>query len=96
MLRGMVGPRRNDTMRMIALAGAFAAVGIGMFAGGVVEVAHGHVSRSLPLLLIPVLWIGFAVLIFPGKRQVRSMLDNISVLLRDVTQLLDATSTFPD
>jgi len=83
-------------MRVVVVAAGFAAAGIGMFAGGVAEVAQGHFSRSLPLLLFPVLWIGFVVLIFPGKRQVRWTLDNISVLLQDVTQLLDATSTFPE
>lgn len=96
MLRGSVGPQRNDTMRTVAIAAVLATIGIGMFAGGVAEVAHGHFSRSLPLLLIPFPWIGLAVLIFPGKRQVRSMLENISGLLQEVTQVLDATSTFPD
>jgi hypothetical protein len=83
-------------MRTVAIAAVFAAAGIGMFAGGVAEVAHGHFSGSLPLLLIPFVWIGVAVLIFQGKRQVRSMLENISDLLQEVTQVLGATSTFPD
>jgi len=69
---------------------------MGIFAGGVADFATGHFARSLPFLLIPIGWIFFAIMAFPGKRMVRSLLEKISALLQDVTQLLDATSAFPD
>jgi hypothetical protein len=97
MLRGTVGPTRNNAMTMLAIAAIFATIGVGIFVGGVVDFTHGHFVHSLPLLLFPLAWIAFAVFIIaPNKRAVRVMLENISELLQDVTKLLDATSTFLD
>ena len=84
-------------MTMLAVAAIFATIGVGIFVGGVVDFAHGHFVHSLPLVLFPLGWIAFAVFIIaPNKRAVQVMLENISALLQDVTELLDATFTFLD
>ena len=97
MLRGTVGPMRNNAMTMPAVAAIFAIPGIGLFVAGVVDFAHGNFVHSLPLVLFPLGWIAFAIFIIaPNKHAVRAMLENISALLQDVTGLLDATFTFLD
>jgi hypothetical protein len=96
-LRGTVGPARNNAPTMLAFAAIFATIGVGLFVGGVVDIARGHFVNSLPFVLIPCGLIAFAIFVVaPGKRMVGVMLENIFALLTDVTQLLDATSTFPD
>jgi hypothetical protein len=68
---------------------------VGFFVGGVVDFTHGHFIQSLPFVLFPLGWIAFAIFIIASdKRAVRVMLENVSALLQDITELLDATSTF--
>jgi hypothetical protein len=95
-LRGSVGPRRNNAMTMLAVAAIMATIGVGIFVGGVVDFAHGHSVHSLPFVLVSLGLIAFAVLIAPSKRGVRLVLGEISALMQDVTKLLDATFTLLD
>jgi len=84
-------------MTMLTIAVILATLGVGLFVGGVVDFAHGHFVNSLPLMLVPLGLIAFAIFIIaPNKRTVRGMLENISALLQDVIELLDGTFTFPD
>jgi hypothetical protein len=61
-----------------------------------IDFAYGH-ANSLPFILVSIGLIAFAIFIIaPNKRAVRGMLEKISALLIDVTELLDGTFTFPD